>query len=474
MICRGGNDLYTLDWSPDSTQLLAGSFDGVVYIWHLTRQVGQRYNEIRDHWTLVQGVCYDPLGSMIVSLSADRSARIYKKSKKGNKLYCAHHLKLRVTDIELEGKVASTNLLGETSHPDEEPNRYFQHKYFHDDSAPTFFRRPAWSPEGKLLLLPCGRMLESPTAKTPVNVTWIFTRGNCAKPSGYIPSTEISVVASFSPVLYQRTSTLTSTSPTSLSVPGTSSENPNGMDGIEASPTVAAAVESEPIFDLAYKMVYAIATLTGVFIYDTEHTHPIVVFKDGHYDRLTDLAWRHDGKVLAISSSDGYVTLITFDDNELGTVLDQETFDKVMQPAMEARIPKPKIPRKPKVTAASGGTSTSANNDSQTAATASAGENAMQGVESTEGAKPDINSSAAPGPDDGDNDEEEDSSDEMDQTDAHEGTIVNFEEESFAVPETAAPTTPVVRKQGRRVVATLINPDGTAIATQPTAPTPQE
>ena len=437
-----------------------------MYIWHLTRQYGARYHEIRDHWTLVQGVSFDPLGSMLVTLSADRSARIYKKNKAGHKLYCAHHLRIRVTDIELDSKVPTTNLLGETADPDEDQSRFFQHKYFLDDSAPTFFRRPAWSPEGKLLLLPCGQMWESPSQKVPQNVTWLFTRGNCAKPSAVLPSTDISVAATFSPVLYKcRYPSNASSTPLSAGT-GAVEENSNRMSGVESTTWPGSATNGQ-LFNLDYMMVYAIATLTSVYIYDTEHLHPIASFKDGHYDKITDLKFSPDGKVLAISSSDGYVSLLQFDDNELGELLDQEKADKVLQPARAAMIPKPKVPRKPKAATGSGevGTAT-ANGDGNSSTGGLQGENAMQGVESAQ-ASSDPQAAYL-----SDEDEEDDSFEEVD---GLQGSIVSFDDPT-PIPSAPnrVPVTPV-RKQGRRVVATLINPDGSAIATHSSAnPTQNE
>lgn len=47
---------------------------------------------------------------------------------------------------------------------------------------------------------------------------------------------------------------------------------------------------------------------------------PFGLISNIHYARLTDLSWSSDGKVLVVSSSDGFCTLITFSDDELGTI----------------------------------------------------------------------------------------------------------------------------------------------------------
>ena len=53
----------------------------------------------------------------------------------------------------------------------------------------------------------------------------------------------------------------------------------------------------------------------------TDKLEPLAVVKNIHFARLTDLSWSPDGKVLVTSSTDGYCSLITFDDGELGEIL---------------------------------------------------------------------------------------------------------------------------------------------------------
>jgi len=55
-----------------------------------------------------------------------------------------------------------------------------------------------------------------------------------------------------------------------------------------------------------------------VLIYDTQHCYPLCVIQGIHYAPLTDLAWSADGRLLIVSSSDGYCTVVTFGEEELG------------------------------------------------------------------------------------------------------------------------------------------------------------
>lgn len=78
-----------------------------------------------------------------------------------------------------------------------------------------------------------------------------------------------------------------------------------------------------PMIDLPYRMVYAIASKSSVYLYDTQQRMPFGSISKIHYSRLTDVTWSSDGKILVASSFDGFCTLITFEDGELGEVYDQ-------------------------------------------------------------------------------------------------------------------------------------------------------
>lgn len=53
---RGGKDIYSLDWSPDSMGMVTGSIDTTVSVWNIAGAGGPRkVQEIRDHSHYVQG-----------------------------------------------------------------------------------------------------------------------------------------------------------------------------------------------------------------------------------------------------------------------------------------------------------------------------------------------------------------------------------------------------------------------------------
>ena len=70
------------------------------------------------------------------------------------------------------------------------------------------------------------------------------------------------------------------------------------------------------LLDLPYSMVFAIGTSDSVFIYSTDSIQPKFAITNIHYLPISDLSWMGD-ELLAISSSDGYITL-TADEMENG------------------------------------------------------------------------------------------------------------------------------------------------------------
>lgn len=71
---------------------------------------------------------------------------------------------------------------------------------------------------------------------------------------------------------------------------------------------------------LPYRMIFAVATKSSVYLYDTQQKSPFGLISNIHYTRLTDISWSGDGKILIVSSTDGFCSLISFTEGELGEV----------------------------------------------------------------------------------------------------------------------------------------------------------
>ncbi|CAH1722889.1 unnamed protein product [Aphis gossypii] len=126
--------------------------------------------------------------------------------------------------------------------------------------------------------------------KCTTNVSYVFARKSFTKPVLYVPSLDqYSVAVQFSPILYELKE------------------------------------ETKSVFDLPYRMIYAIATNTSILLMDTQHAAPFAYIGDIHYTRLTDLSWSSDGQLLIVSSSDGFCSIISFSKEELGVIYKDNT-----------------------------------------------------------------------------------------------------------------------------------------------------
>ncbi|XP_031093943.1 chromatin assembly factor 1 subunit FAS2 isoform X1 [Ipomoea triloba] len=263
-------DVLDLEWSNDGAYLISGSVDNSCIIWDANK--GSVHQILDGHFHYVQGVTWDPLSKYAASLSSDRSCRIYvnkpSKMKGIEKMnFVSQHV---ISKIESqtgdESKSAKSHL-------------------FLDETLPSFFRRLAWSPDGSFLLVPAGSYKYSPTS-APTNTAFVFSRKDLSRPALILPGASKPVVATrFCPVSFK-------------------------LRGSNSCTT---------FFKLPYRLIFAVATLNSVYIYDTEGVEPIAVIAGLHYAAVTDIAWSPDGKFLALSSQDGYCTLLEFENEELGT-----------------------------------------------------------------------------------------------------------------------------------------------------------
>ena len=74
-------------------------------------------------------------------------------------------------------------------------------------------------------------------------------------------------------------------------------------------------------------MVFAIASKHSILICDTQQPYPIAKISDIHYTKLSDISWSSDGRILIVSSTDGYCTFILFNDQELGEPYEGEPYE---------------------------------------------------------------------------------------------------------------------------------------------------
>ncbi|XP_060944917.1 chromatin assembly factor 1 subunit B [Limanda limanda] len=283
-------DVYDISWTRDGNFMVSGSVDNTAIMWDINK--GQKLCILNDHKSYVQGVTWDPLGQYVATLSCDRVMRVYSA-----------HTKKRAFSI-------SKMSPGPVSEGEVKP-----HRIFHDDSMRSFFRRLSFTPDGSFLIVPAGCV---EIGENIMNTTYIFSRKSLKRPIAHLPCpTKATLAVRCCPVYFEL-------------------RTKKGEDGSE-----------QPLpntFQLPYRMVFAVASEDSIFLYDTQQTLPFGLVSNIHYHTLSDLTWSRDGSFLAVSSTDGYCSFLTFSPGELGTPLKEP-------PTLEVFVPNTGVEKKSKKSA---------------------------------------------------------------------------------------------------------------------------
>lgn len=147
------SEVLDLKWSTNSKYLVSAGMDKRIIVWHVEKK---RYERIlEEHSKFVQGVASDPKFKYIVSVSNDRSVKIWKNAK------------TKKTDVAFYSMKTHKKMDfgGSKEKEEEKSDQNFSFKMFYDENVPTFFRRPDISPDGQLFLVPAGQWQKSPESQ---------------------------------------------------------------------------------------------------------------------------------------------------------------------------------------------------------------------------------------------------------------------------------------------------------------------
>lgn len=308
--------------------LASGDDDGYIYIWKYNPELGEQLSDaflnddgfedlevwqqkkvLRGHIEDICDIAWSKDGQFLLSGSVDNSAILWDPEK-GVKIWCSDLIKGYVQGVAIDphaqfmAAISSDRTLRIYNFNDRRQlyaTRRMNIKgnlkaFFWDDTVQTFCRRLEFSPDGQFLLAPTSRLLEKDGAKKPTNILLVFKRSSFNRPSHYYETgREVALCARFSPVLYKLRSTETN------------------------------------LWDVPYRIIFAVATSRSVLIYDSQQPSPIGYASQIHLARLTDLAWSSDGRLLMVTSYDGYSTMLTFDKGELGEIYTGPMIEPVLK-----------------------------------------------------------------------------------------------------------------------------------------------
>lgn len=249
-------EVYDIAWSPDARLLCLGTMDGTVGV--VDASSGVLVSTVRAHAQNVQGVSWDPLGEYIVSLGGDR---------------CINIMTFSMGILKSISKSC---------------------KIFYGENLETLFRRLTWSPQGSLLVAPCGiinngaNTTNGGTITTAENAVYIFTRASLTTPG---PARAVAMLKFRKPPLVVRFSPYR----------------------FEPSSSVAHNEAESPVFtggnrdDACY--LFAVATADTVSVFESTTLRCVCTVGNIHYAGITDLTWARAG-LLLVASTDGFVSAV--------------------------------------------------------------------------------------------------------------------------------------------------------------------
>lgn len=397
IIFNQSDDVMDIAWSTDSKRFTVCSLDHTLTVWenvHKNNEMEWRnvHRSGKDHTHYIQGVAVDPKGVYMASQGSDRMVKVYtrknvkenvmkgemnkyevvrdngttsspssdqdatmasspednntyremaaedKKSIRENKVLpniltnSTFALSSRTKTLKFLNAPESYDDKGENTTTATTPNPKRHHMFVDELTAGSFFRRLAFTPDGAFLIVPAalwhgtdstskndnnGAPPGSPTSVINSDklaessfATYLFARHHFEQPYKVLTGLEKpSVVIRPNPVLFQL-------------------------------PT-----QSKTRAILPYRSIFAVLTIDTVLIYDTHHNVPLAMARGLHYAGLTDASWSTDGMTLFVTSSDGYVSILSFGEGELGEVyhapevqIAEKSNDEAVQPTTEVEV----------------------------------------------------------------------------------------------------------------------------------------
>jgi len=361
------NTILNTNNGPTTTAAIGGSTDDWTCV----------YRNEREHTQYVQGVSFDPVGVYMASQGSDRTVRVWMRKRAAKtggrgtkkKVLAAvdrnagdlavsqgeaaagggnwpdgkfeimpkpkvlkyrierHTVKERVV-VPNEGMAVEGNV-GEEANGQKVGGGTVvtqkKHHLFADESTvESFFRRLAWTVDGAFLITPAsiwkggvgggGAGTAGGNSATPSFAVYLFARHHFDRPYKVLSGFDKpAVVVRPNPVLFQLPIDAQLDSKENIHA---SSQSPPNNSQQPQQQQHKRPTESL----LPYRSIFAVLTLDTILIYDTFHSRPLCIAQELHYAGLTDCSWSSNGRNLIVCSTDGYISILSFDAGELGEI----------------------------------------------------------------------------------------------------------------------------------------------------------
>lgn len=267
-VLNHNSDVNALCWNPSGTQIASVSNDHTLAVHDAL--TGKRLF-VALNFRSPNGVCWDPLGKYIVTMSPDRRMDLVDAAK-GTRLKHFSSATLPARSF-----LSASGMI----HLEEK-----SHKLFHDDQLFSFQRALVFSPNGEFIAAPCAHL---ELGSSDLYGTYFFKRedlGTKDLPFAFYPAPKPTFLVRFSPITF--------------TLLPTTKENHLG---------------------LPYRLLWIALNKDAIYFYDSQHNYPVAVVDNIHLNALTDAAFSSDGRVLVISSLEGYCSFIRINLSQWGEIM---------------------------------------------------------------------------------------------------------------------------------------------------------
>jgi protein HIRA/HIR1 len=261
------NDVQDLAWSYDSSILVTVGLDSKIVIW--SGHTFEKLKTLSQHQSHVKGITFDPANKYFATASDDRTIKIFRFTSPPPNA-TAHD---QVGNFTLETTIS-------------EP--------FIASPLTTYFRRCSWSPDGM-------HIAAANAVNGPVPTVAIVSRGTWESSINFIGHEGPVEVCAFCPRMFYKEK------PTN--------DNLDENGNIQQNPVTVIACGGQD---------------KALSIWNTRLTRPFVITQAIATKAISDLAWTPDGEKLFITTLDGAILTVMFEEGELGYVAPEKENERVL------------------------------------------------------------------------------------------------------------------------------------------------